>query len=245
MSFLEHLDELRKRLVWSVLALMIGFLVCFSVSNYIFDFLMGPLREVLPEDGELIAVEVGEVFMLHLKMAFFIAIFMAAPVWLTQLWLFIAPGLYASEKKFAVPFILFGTLFFLGGAAFAHYIVFPYASAFLTGYGGDSVAIKLTVSRVFSFYSKFILGMGLVFQIPTIVLVLSRIGLVTPRFLIKQFKYAVLLIFVIAAIITPTPDVVTQSLLAVPMILLYLFSISVSWFVGRERQKPEDEADDE
>lgn len=244
MSFLEHLDELRRRLVWSVLGLVIGFLACFSISNYIFDFLMGPLREVLPPGGELIAVEVGEIFMLHLKMAFFVAIFLAAPIWLTQLWMFISPGLYDTEKKFAVPFILFGTVFFLGGAAFAHYIVFPYAAAFLTGYGGESVAVKLTVSRVFSFYSKFILGMGLVFQIPTIVLILSRIGLVNPRFLIRQFKYAVLVIFIVAAIITPTPDVVTQSLLAVPMILLYVFSIGVSWFVGRERRGPDDEDGD-
>jgi len=239
MTFLEHLDELRQRLVVAILALAVGFVVCFSFSQRIFDFLMGPLRMSLPPGGKLIATSVPEIFMLHLKMSFFVGIFLASPVLIGQLWLFISPGLYQHEKKFAVPFVVLGTLFFLVGAAFAHYVVFPYAAHFLTTYGGGGVEVLLTISEVFSFYSKFILGMGLVFEIPTVVYVLARIGLVSAGFLVRQFKFAVLIIFIVAAIITPTPDVITQCLLAFPMIGLYIFSIGVAWFVGRERETPE------
>lgn len=238
MSFLEHLDELRRRLVISLIALAGGFAICFSFAQQIFDFLMGPLRTAIPERGQLVATAVPEIFILYLKMAFFVGIFVASPVVLTQVWLFVAPGLYPTERKFAIPFIFLGTLFFLGGAAFGHYVVFPYAAHFLTTYGGENIGILLTVSQVFSFYSKFILGMGLVFEIPTVVFLLARLGLVTPGFLWSKFKYAILVIFIIAAIITPTPDVVTQSLLAFPMIGLYVLSIGVAWVFHRDRQIP-------
>lgn len=240
MTFLDHLDELRRRIIVSVLALVVAFAVCFTFSQHIFDFLMGPLRKALPEGGELIATAVPEIFMLYLKMSFFIGIFVASPMILTQVWLFVAPGLYAHERRFAIPFIFFGTFFFLAGAAFGHYVVFPYAAHFLTTFGGESIEILLTVSAVFSFYSKFILGMGVVFEIPTVTFLLARLGLVTPRFLWTKFKYAVLLIFVVAAVITPTPDVVTQSLLAFPMIGLYLLSIGIAAVFGRKRELPEE-----
>jgi sec-independent protein translocase protein TatC len=244
MTFLEHLDELRRRILISLLAVVVAFGICFAFAQMIFDFLMGPLRSALPPGGELIATAVPEIFLLYLKMSFFAGIFLASPIVLTQVWLFVAPGLYRREKRYAVPFIFLGTAFFLGGAAFGHYVVFPYAANFLTTYGGENIGILLTVSQVFSFYSKFILGMGLVFEIPTLVFVLARMGLITPRFLWAKFKYAVLLIFVVAAIITPTPDVVTQSLLAVPMIGLYLLSIGVAWLCGREREISEEVPED-
>ena len=243
MTFLEHLDELRQRIVVSVIALGVSFVVCFSFSQWIFNFLMKPLRENLPPGGELVATAVPEVFTLHLKMSFFAAIFLASPVLLAQAWRFISPGLYSHERKFAVPFIVFGTFFFLMGAVFAHRVVFPVAAKFFTTFGGADVKMMLKVSDVFSFYSKFILGMGLVFEIPTVVFILARIGLVSAGFLIRQFKYAVLLIFIIAAIITPTPDVVTQCLMAFPMIALYTLSIGIAWFVGRERRRTVDGGD--
>lgn len=239
MTFLDHLDELRHRIIVSVLTLVVTFALCFTFSQQIFDFLMKPLRDALPEGGELIATAVPEIFMLYLKMSFFAAIFLSSPMILTQVWLFVAPGLYPKERHFAVPFIFLGTFFFLGGAAFGHYIVFPYAANFLTTFGGESIEILLTVSAVFSFYSKFILGMGLVFEIPTLTFLLSRLGLITPGFLWAKFKYAVLIIFVIAAIITPTPDVVTQSLLAFPMIGLYFLSIGIAAVFGRKRETDE------
>ncbi|MEE9179553.1 MAG: twin-arginine translocase subunit TatC [Vicinamibacteria bacterium] len=244
MTFLEHLDELRRRIIISLLAVVIAFALCFTFAKQIFDFLMGPLRAALPPGGELIATAVPEIFLLYLKMSFFAGIFLASPIILSQVWLFVAPGLYRNEKRYAVPFIFLGTGFFLGGASFGHFVVFPYAAHFLTTFGGDSIDILLTVSLVFGFYSKFILGMGLVFEIPTLVFVLARMGLVTPGFLWAKFKYAVLLIFVTAAIITPTPDVVTQSLLAIPMIGLYILSIGIAWLCGREGESLEESSTD-
>lgn len=239
MSFLEHLDELRRRIIFVAISLAVAFALCFTFSTQIFEFLMGPMTLALPEGGELIATKVPEIFVLHLKMSFFVAIFVASPAWLTQVWLFISPGLYQNERRFAIPFIFFGTCFFLLGAAFSHYMVFPTAVNFLTTFGSEEIAIKPTVSEVFGFYSRVILGAGLVFQIPTVVFLLARIGLVTPGFLWRNFKYAVLIIFIVAAVITP-PDVVTQTLMAFPMIGLYLFSIGVAWGFGRDREHPDD-----
>ena len=244
MSFLEHLDELRRRIVFAIISLAVAFVVCFTFSTQIFEFLMGPMTMALPEGGELIATKVPEIFVLHLKMSFFVAIFVASPAWLTQVWLFISPGLYQTERKFAVPFIFFGTCFFLLGAAFSHYILFPTAVNFLTTFGSEQIAVKPTVSEVFGFYSRVILGTGLVFQIPTVVFLLARIGVVTPGFLWRNFKYAILIIFITAAIITP-PDVITQTLLAFPMIALYLLSIGIAWMFGRDRQHPEEPEDEE
>ena len=188
MTFLDHLDELRRRIIASVLTLVVTFALCFTFAQRIFDFLMQPLREALPEGGQLIATAVPEIFMLYLKMSFFAAIFVASPMILTQVWLFVAPGLYPKERHFAIPFIFLGTFFFLGGAAFGHYIVFPYAAHFLTTFGGESIEILLTVSAVFSFYSKFILGMGLVFEIPTLTFLLSRLGTRYPAIFVGQVQ---------------------------------------------------------
>lgn len=240
MSFLEHLDELRRRIIFIAVSLAVAFVACFFFSTQIFEFLMGPMQLALPEGGELIATRVQEIFVLHLKMSFFVAIFLAAPAWLAQVWLFISPGLYKTERRFAVPFILFGTLFFIAGAAFSHYLLFPTAVSYLTTFGSEQIQIRPTVSEVFSFYARVVLGTGLVFQIPTVVFVLARIGLVTPGFLWRNFKYAILVIFILAAIITP-PDVVTQTLLAFPMVALYLLSVFIAWAVGRDREIPPDD----
>ncbi len=240
MSFLEHLDELRKRIIFAALSLAVAFVLCFTFSTEIFEFLMGPMQMALPEGGELIATGVPEIFVLHLKMSFFIAIFVASPAWLTQVWLFIEPGLYQNEKKFAIPFIFFGTTFFLLGATFSHLTVFPTAVNFLTTFGSEDIAVKPTVSAVFAFYSRVILATGVVFQIPTVVFLLARIGLVTPGFLWRNLKYAVLSIFIVAAVVTP-PDVVTQTLLAFPMIGLYLLSIGIAWAFGRDRDGSDEE----
>ncbi len=239
MSFLEHLDELRRRIVFAIVSLAVAFVACFTFSTEIFEFLMGPMQMALPPGGELIATKVPEIFVLHLKMSFFVAIFVASPGWITQVWLFIAPGLYQNERRFAIPFILFGTCFFLLGAAFSHYIVFPTAVAFLTTFGSEDIQIKPAVSEVFGFYARVILGTGIVFQIPTVVFLLARLGLVTPGLLIRQFKYAVLVIFIVAAIMTP-PDVVTQTLLAFPMIGLYIISIGIAWAFGKDREHPDE-----
>ncbi len=238
MSFLEHLDELRVRLVHSVAALVVGFLIAWIWHEQIFHFLTNPLRLAYP-DTKFIFTSVSEALMLYMKMAFFVGIFIASPYVLYQIWAFIAPGLYAHEKAYAVPFIVAGTFFFVGGAAFGHFFLFPLTFRFLVGFGGKDMTFLPRVAEYFSFYSWFLLGLGAVFQLPVVIFVLSRIGLVTPRFLLRQFRWAVLVAFVVSAVITPTPDVVTQTLLALPMLGLYLLGIAVATLFGRPRRAVE------
>jgi sec-independent protein translocase protein TatC len=237
MSFLEHLEELRVRLIHSLAALMVGFVLCWSFREPIFHFLTEPLRRAYP-GIKFITTGPSEALILYMKMAFFVGIFVAAPYVLYQVWAFIAPGLYPHEKVYAIPFIVAGSLFFSGGACFGHFYLFPLTFRFLGEFAGDDMTYMPKVDEYYSFYSWFLLGLGLVFQLPVVIFVMSRIGLVTPRFLIRNFKYAVLASFVISAIITPTPDIVTQSLLALPMIGLYLLGVGVAALFGRPRREP-------
>jgi sec-independent protein translocase protein TatC len=237
MSFLEHLEELRVRLIRCLLSLVVGFVLCWSFREPIFHFLTQPLREAYP-DTRFIYTAPTEAFMLYMKMALFAGIFVVAPYLLYQVWAFIAPGLYPQEKVYAIPFIAFGTLFFLGGAAFGHYVLFPMTFRFLGEFASADMEFLPRVGEYYSFYSWFLLGLGVVFQLPVVIFVLARIGLVTPAFLMRNFKYAVLGAFVLSAIITPGGDIMTQSLLAGPMIGLYLLGVFVAWLFGRSRQAP-------
>jgi sec-independent protein translocase protein TatC len=236
MSFLEHLDELRSRLVKVLLWLIAATALCWFFRDPIFHFLTQPLRVSHP-DIKFIFTSPSEALMLKLKMSFFVGIFLAAPCVLYQVWAFVAPGLYRHEKAYALPFILAGSLFFLGGAAFGHYYLFPITFRFLVDFGGEDMQFLPKVGEYYSFYSWFLLGLGIVFQLPVVIFVLSRIGLVTPGFLMRKFKYAVVISFVVAAIITPTPDIVTQSLLALPMLGLYLLGVGVAALFGRPRRR--------
>ncbi|HEU4400864.1 MAG TPA: twin-arginine translocase subunit TatC [Candidatus Polarisedimenticolia bacterium] len=233
MTFLEHLDELRKRILRALLAVGIGFCVSLFYASRILDFLLEPVRPYL-KGTQPVYLEITEPFLLYMKVAFLASLFLSSPFVLYQLWAFIAPGLYARERRNVVPFILFATVFFVLGGAFGYYQGFPRACDFLMGVAkGFQPALR--ISSLFSFESKIILGMGLVFELPTIIYFLSRLGLVTAGFLWRNFKYAILVIFIIAAVITPTPDVVTQCIFAGPMILLYLVGILVAHVFGRAR----------
>ena len=167
MSFLDHLDELRRRLVVSVVSILVGFLVAFFFIERIFAFVMRPLQAVLPNDGKLVYTEPAEAFLLYMKIAFLVGLFLALPVVLFQLWMFVAPGLYAHEKKFAIPFVFFATLFFVAGAAFSHYLVFPWAWGFFASFTTDYMAFMPKIDAVFSLYVRMLLAMGVVFQLPT------------------------------------------------------------------------------
>jgi sec-independent protein translocase protein TatC len=237
MTFLEHLDELRVRLIRSLVALLVGFGACWGFADKIFKFITEPLKKAYPE-VQFIATEPTEKFMLYMKVAFFAGIFLVAPFIVYQVWAFIAPGLYKHERAYAVPFILFGSLFFILGGMFGHYILFPMTFKFLVQIGDMDIKFLPRITEYFSFYSWFMLGLGLVFQIPVIIFVLSRIGLVTAGFLARQFKYAFLAAFVISAVITPSGDMVTQTALALPLIGLYAIGIVVAWVFGRARQVP-------
>jgi sec-independent protein translocase protein TatC len=242
MSFLEHLDELRRRIIVAAIAICAGFLVAFAFVKQIYSFIMRPLVAMLPAGSKLIYTEPTEAFVLYLKMALLAGIILAAPVVLWQLWLFVAPGLYAREKKLVIPFVVLGSIGFVLGAAFSHYLLFPWTWAFLASFGNEYTMFAPKIEPVFSLYSKMMLGMGVVFQMPTVVYFLARIGLVTPRFLLRNFKYAILIIFIVAAVITPTGDMLTQTLFATPMIGLYIISIVIAWVFGKKREpKPAEE----
>lgn len=246
MSFLEHLEELRRRIIYSLVALLAGFLVSFIFIRRIFDFVMRPLYALLPSDGPLantlVYSEPTEAFILYLKMALVAGIMLSSPVILYQVWAFVAPGLYAREKKFAIPFIGLGSIFFVLGALFSHYVLFPWTWQFLASFSTDYLSFLPRIEPVFSLYTKMLLGMGIVFQMPTLVFFLARVGVVSARFLVRKFKYAVLVIFVVAALITPTGDPLTQALFAAPMLVLYGISIVIAWLVGR---RPKAAADGE
>ncbi|MDP6373587.1 MAG: twin-arginine translocase subunit TatC [Vicinamibacterales bacterium] len=243
MSFLEHLDELRKRLVYAAYGILGGFVVAFAFIKFIFEFIMVPLQEVLPPGGRLVYTEPAEAFFLYMKMAALVGLLLAMPILVSQIWLFIAPGLYSHEKRFAIPFVAFTTIFFLGGALFSHYAVFPLAWRFFAGFTTDYMEFLPRIAPVFALYVKMMLAMGIVFQLPTLVFFLAKLGLVTPRFLAKNTKYAILMIFIIAAVLTPSADPVTQTAMAAPMMVLYGISIGIAWLFQKKR--PEDSEDDE
>jgi len=240
MSFLDHLDELRRRLVAAALSLAFGTLVAIFFIDRIFTFIMRPLYDKLPPGSKLIYTEPTEAFMLKVKIALLAGVVIGAPLILWQLWLFIAPGLYAHEKRFAAPFILMATVCFVGGAAFNHYVVFPLAWVFLASFSTDYMMFMPRIAPVFSLYAMMLLAMGVVFEMPAVILVMARMGLVTAGFLWRNVKYAILIIFVAAAVITPTGDMVTQSLMAGPMVGLYFLSIGLAWVFGKQRRKAEE-----
>ena len=236
MSFLDHLDELRRRLVYSLLALLGGFLVCLLFIGRLFSFVMEPLTEALPQGGTLIFTEPTEAFLLQLKVAALAGLLVAIPIILYQVWMFVAPGLYPHERRLAIPFVAVASIFFVIGAAFSHFVVFPWAWQFFASFTTDYMTFMPRIAPAFGMYVKLMLAMGAVFQLPTAVLFLARIGLVTPGWMWKNFKYAVLVSFVFAAVLTP-PDVVSQTLMAGPTILLYVLSIGIAWLFQKPRRE--------
>ena len=237
MSFLEHLEELRRRIMHSLIAIGVGMGLSFFFIGKIFDFIMLPLARLLPPGSKLMYTEPTEAIVLYLKLGGLAGLILAAPVIMWQVWMFIAPGLYANEKKFALPFIFLTTAGFLGGAAFSHYMPFPFAWSYLASFGTEYLVFQPRIEPVFSLYIKLMLGMALIFQLPTIVFFLARMGVVTAGWLARQTKYAILIIFIIAAVITPTPDPMTQTLMAAPMIGLYIISIGIAWAFGKRKKK--------
>lgn len=234
MGFLEHLDELRKRLLYSLAAIAIAFALALTQARPILEYLLRPVRPYLG-DQKPVFLDLTEPFILYMKVGFLASCFLSAPFVLWQLYAFIAPGLYPRERRMAIPFVLFATVFFLLGGAFGYFIGFPSAARFLLSIATDFQA-NLRISSLFTFESRIILGMGLVFELPTVIYFLARLGLITPRFLWRNFNYAILVIFIVAAVVTPTPDVVTQCLFAAPMIGLYLIGILVAHVFGRPRR---------
>ncbi|MFL6244538.1 MAG: twin-arginine translocase subunit TatC [Thermoanaerobaculia bacterium] len=233
MTFLDHLEELRRRLMISFIAVAIAFLACWAFAEPIFALLQAPLTRFLPPGDKLAYTRLTAPFFLYMKVSFFTGLFVASPVILLQLWLFVAPGLYKKERRLAAPFIIFGTLFFVIGGYFGYRYLLPATCSFFVE-TGKQFKQMVTVDDYFSFASTIIMATGLVFETPILIFFLARLGIVTPAFLLQKFKYAVVLAFVIAAVVTPTPDMVTQAALAIPMILLYLIGIAVAFLFGKK-----------
>jgi sec-independent protein translocase protein TatC len=243
MTFLEHLEDLRKRLFYSFIALFVGFVPGWIFAKDLYEILARPVTQYLPEGTKLAFTTLTAPFMLYMKVAFLASLFFMSPFVFLQLWYFIAPGLYQKEKTYAVPFVLMTTFFFSLGALFGYFIVFPWACRFFLTLGRDFQPV-ITVDQYFGFALKVLLGIAVVFELPTLVFFLSKMGLITARWMVRNFKYAVLLVFVIAAVITPTPDVITQSIVAVPMLALYGLSILIALAVGRGKEKARREGTD-
>jgi len=234
MTFLEHLEDLRKRIFYSAVFIVVAVIPAWIFSKDLFDILARPVTKFLPEGERLAYTTLTAPFMLYIKVSFLAAIFFSSPFIFLQLWYFIAPGLYQHEKKYVIPFVLFTSIFFLLGAIFGYFIVFPWACRFFLSMGKDFQAV-ITVDKYFSLALRVLLGIALVFELPTLVFFLSRMGLITPRWMIRNFKYAVLAVFTIAAIITPTPDMITQSIIAFPMLGLYGLSILIAFIFGKKK----------
>ena len=227
MSFFEHLGELRKRIILSLIFVLIFFLMSWNFVQDIYEWLSVPIIKYLPEGEKLAFTALAEPFMMYIKIAFISSLFLSSPFIFYQLWLFISPALYGKEKKYVFPFVFFTTFFFLLGGAFGYYFVFPWACRFFLEIGENFKAI-ITINEYFSLTFRVLIGISLIFELPVLVFLLARLGLVTAKFLLKYFKYAIVLIFIIAAVITPTPDIITQSLFAFPMIGLYFLSVLIA-----------------
>lgn len=236
MPLTGHLEELRWRLIKSLAAIGVAFFPAYLFAEVLFDFLIAPLPRATHNPLHLIGTGVTEAFFTKLKVSFIAALFLATPVVLYQVWQFVAPGLYAHEKRYVWPFMIFGSLFFLLGAGFCYAVVLPVAyTFFIEEYGTIGVQPTLRISEYLTFTARMLLAFGVTFELPILAFFFSRVGIVTYKTLLSLFRYAILAIFILAAILTPGPDVASQLLLAGPLILLYGVSIGVAFVFGQER----------
>lgn len=242
MSFLDHLEELRRRIFYSLFGMLGGFLVCWTFADELYAGLALPLTRILQElnlPDQLVYTNPTAPFNLYVKLAFLAGIFVSSPFLLYQVWKFISPGLYPKEKRYAIPFVLFCSLLFISGGVFAYMVAFPAALRFLLNFASQFQPF-ITVNEYFKLATTIILGMALVFEMPILIVFLTLLRVMTPQFLLRNFRYAVLLICVLAAVITPTPDVLTMSLFAAPLIALYFLGIGLSYLVLWKRKRSED-----
>jgi len=246
MGFLDHLEELRKRIINSVMAVAVGFFICWWKVEWIYGFVQKPIMTALRNnhlDEKLVYLNPTEPFNLYLKVAMLSGLFLTSPFVLYQVWQFIAPGLYRKEKRYVAPF-LFSTVFlFLAGGYFGYRIVYPQALEFLIGFGKQFQPM-ITIGEYTSLFLTIILGLGIIFEMPVLIFFLALMGIVSPRFLWDNSRYSILIIFIIAAIITPTQDIVNMCVFASPMLVLYFVSIGIAWLVhpaqrAKRREKQE------
>ncbi len=239
MSLMEHLEELRKRIVHSAIYAALGFLAVWAFHNKFVDFIQAPLTHI---GKSLVFTHPMDALNLDLQVSLVVGLILASPFILFQVWLFIAPGLYHHERRFVVPFMLATVGLFLGGAAFGYFWVLPGALKILIVDFGHNFTPMVTIEEYTSFFLSVILGLGISFEMPVLIFFLALFGIVSPKFLWKNIRYAILAVFLVAAIITPSPDPWTMCIYAVPMLGLYLIGIGVAWWVHPSRRKAKEEA---
>src|SRR5581483_6439408 len=224
MSFLDHLEELRRRIIYSLMAVAVGFFACWGYAERIYEVMQRPIMEALRHNGmaeKLVYLNPTEPFNLYLKIGFLAGLFVASPVVLYQLWLFVSPGLYRNEKRYVFPFMASTVFLFLAGGYFGYKLVYPQALEFLIGYGKQFQPM-ITISEYTDLFLVIIIGMGVIFELPILVFFLSLMGIVTASWMWHNLRYSILVIFIIAAILTPTTDILNMCIFAAPMIALYI-----------------------
>lgn len=233
MSFTEHLDELRRRLIICLVAVGIGFALSYSFAERLFAILMRPLIQAMPVGEKLVFTALPEAFFTYFKVALIAGVAFASPVILYQTWCFVAPGLYDKERRALFPVVLVSTLFFLGGALFGYFVVFPFGFKFFISFASDYVRVMPSLRESLGFATWLLLVFGIVFETPVVILILARLGIVNAEKLRRNQKYAILIIFIVAALLTP-PDVVSQFLMAIPLMILYELGIWLAKLFGKK-----------
>lgn len=238
----DHLEELRRRLIKCLLAVAVGFALSYAFSRQIFEVLTWPLVQAMPKDGKLIYTSLQEAFITYLKVSFFAGIFLAAPVIFYQVWKFVMPGLYANERKYVLPFVTAACVFFVMGASFAFFVAFPFGFRFFLGFTTERIQALPSMKEYLSLCMSMLLAFGITFELPVVMFFLARMGVVNHRSLRRFRKYAVLVISIVAAVLTP-PDVLSMVMLGIPLYLLFELSVVVTYLFGKKKARlPEEVA---
>jgi sec-independent protein translocase protein TatC len=245
MPFTAHLEELRTRIIRIMIAAAIGFGVCWYFKEWLFQIITRPLHRVLPPNSYMIYTSLPEAFFNYMKISFYASLFLTSPYILYQLWKFISPGLYKTEKKYMLPFVISSTTLFICGILFGYYLALPPAFGFFVEFSSDFLRPMLSLREYLSFSLKLLLAFGLSFELPVVIFFLAKIGVVNSKMLSRNRRYAILIIFIAAAILTPSPDAITQIIMAVPLMGLYEIGIIVAKLAEKKRPKEEDLKDDQ
>jgi len=245
MPLTSHLEELKTRLTRILVAVGIGFGFCYLFKDWSFRAITRPLVDAMPAHSSMIFTGLPEAFFIHMKIAFFASLFLTAPYTLFEIWRFVSPGLYKKEKRFVFPFVFFSTILFVGGILFGYFIALPPAFRFFVSFSTDFLKPMISFKEYLSLTLKFLLAFGICFEMPVFIFFLAKLGVVNAKMLSKKRRYAILIIFVVAAILTPSPDAISQILMAVPLMVLYEVSIFVAKFARRENPAPQDTEDAE